>query len=587
MLFIKCALSLIHLLAKSKFMKKNYLIFFLLFASSLVSAQIDFPIDFEPESIIYTFSDFEGGVATIIDNPQPSGINTSSKVGQMVKFEGENYGGSTLVLGDTIDFGEQNGFSMKVFANRADAPVLFKLEGPVPVEVTATTTVANEWEELTFSFAGFTDQVFTDITIIYDLGTVGDGSEDFTLLFDDIGLTTVEGGEGVQLPIDFESETLDYVFADFAGGVATIVDNPQPDEVNASDKVGQMVKFEGEDYGGSTLTLGSPIDFGDQNAISIKVWANRVDAPVLLKLEGPVPVEVASSTTLANEWEELTFSFNGLTNGVYTGITLIYDLGVVGDGSVDFTFFFDDIALSSFEGESVQIPIDFESTELTYTFSDFAGGVATLIDNPQVSGINTSAKVGQMVKFAGEDYGGSTLALGGPIDFGANTSISMKVFSNRVGAPVLLKLEGPVPVEVSANTTVANEWEILDFDFSGSTEGVYTGITIIYDLGTVGDGSADFTLLFDDIVFTGTVRVVDLATLGIRIFPNPTPDYLLIDAQEEISELTVFSLSGQRLLALQPESIRRQLDLSDLPSGTYLLKVRIGEEEGIAKIIKK
>lgn len=587
MLFIKCALSLIHLLAKSKFMKKNYLIFFLLFASSLVSAQIDFPIDFEPESIIYTFSDFEGGVATIIDNPQPSGINTSSKVGQMVKFEGENYGGSTLVLGDTIDFGEQNGFSMKVFANRADAPVLFKLEGPVPVEVTATTTVANEWEELTFSFAGFTDQVFTDITIIYDLGTVGDGSEDFTLLFDDIALTTVEGGEGVQLPIDFESETLDYVFADFAGGVATIVDNPQPDEVNASDKVGQMVKFEGEDYGGSTLTLGSPIDFGDQNAISIKVWANRVDAPVLLKLEGPVPVEVASSTTLANEWEELTFSFNGLTNGVYTGITLIYDLGVVGDGSVDFTFFFDDIALSSFEGESVQIPIDFESTELTYTFSDFAGGVATLIDNPQVSGINTSAKVGQMVKFAGEDYGGSTLALGGPIDFGANTSISMKVFSNRVGAPVLLKLEGPVPVEVSANTTVANEWEILDFDFSGSTEGVYTGITIIYDLGTVGDGSADFTLLFDDIVFTGTVRVVDLATLGIRIFPNPTPDYLLIDAQEEISELTVFSLSGQRLLALQPESIRRQLDLSDLPSGTYLLKVRIGEEEGIAKIIKK
>lgn len=587
MLFIKCALSLIHLLAKSKFMKKNYLIFFLLFASSLVSAQIDFPIDFEPESIIYTFSDFEGGVATIIDNPQPSGINTSSKVGQMVKFEGENYGGSTLVLGDTIDFGEQNGFSMKVFANRADAPVLFKLEGPVPVEVTATTTVANEWEELTFSFAGFTDQVFTDITIIYDLGTVGDGSEDFTLLFDDIALTTVESGEGVQLPIDFESETLDYVFADFAGGVATIVDNPQPDEVNASDKVGQMVKFEGEDYGGSTLTLGSPIDFGDQNAISIKVWANRVDAPVLLKLEGPVPVEVASSTTVANEWEELTFSFNGLTNGVYTGITLIYDLGVVGDGSADFTFFFDDIALSSFEGESVQIPIDFESTELTYTFSDFAGGVATLIDNPQVSGINTSAKVGQMVKFAGEDYGGSTLALGGPIDFGANTSISMKVFSNRVGAPVLLKLEGPVPVEVSANTTVANEWEILDFDFSGSTEGVYTGITIIYDLGTVGDGSADFTLLFDDIVFTGTVRVVDLATLGIRIFPNPTPDYLLIDAQEEISELTVFSLSGQRLLALQPESIRRQLDLSDLPSGTYLLKVRIGEEEGIAKIIKK
>ena len=72
-----------------------------------------------------------------------------------------------------------------------------------------------------------------------------------------------------------------------------------------------------------------------------------------------------------------------------------------------------------------QLPIDFESTTITYTFNDFAGGVATVIDNPQSSGINTSSKVCQMVKFAGEVYGGSALALDGPVDFGDNNAIKM------------------------------------------------------------------------------------------------------------------------------------------------------------------
>ena len=244
-----------------------------------------------------------------------------------------------------------------------------------------------------------------------------------------------------------------------------------------------------------------PVDFGDNNAIKMKVYANRVNAPVLFKFEGPTPVEVAAVTTVANEWEELTFSFAGLTNLEFTAITIIYDLGVVGDGSADFTLLFDDIDFTTTSG-GVQLPIDFESTTLTYNFSDFAGGVATVIDNPQSSGINTSAKVGQMIKFDGDVFGGSTLALGAALDFGTNNAIKMKVFANRVGAPLTFKLEGPAPVERAVSTTVANEWEELTFNFAGLTGGVYTGITIIYDLGVVGDGSADFTLLFDDMEFT-------------------------------------------------------------------------------------
>ena len=524
----------------------------------------------------------------MIDNPQSSGINTSSKVGQMVKSAGEVYGGSVLVLDGPIDFGDNNAIKMKVLANRVGASVLLKLEGPggaTTGDLFATTTVADQWEEVTYSLAGLTSVEYNSIVLIYELGTVGDGSPDFTFWFDDIELTTA--AEGVQLPIDFESTTLNYAWSDFAGGVASVIDNPQSSGINTSAKVGQMVKSAGEVFGGSTLALGGAIDFGANNGLKMKVFANRTGAPVLLKLEGPgAPAEISASTTVANQWEELSFNFSGLTGGVFNKITLIYDLGVVGDGGPDFTLLFDDIELTTVVG-GVQLPVTFESTTLDYVWSDFGGGVATIIDNPDPTGINTSAKVGQMVKNAGEVFGGSKLTLGGPIDFGTSTAINMKVWANRVGANVLLKLEGPSGAtgDIIVPTTVANAWEELTFDVTGFTGNVYNAVTLIYELGAVGDGGPDYTFYFDDIKLEGTSGTVDFKELGISYFPNPVTDFLTVNAPENIDEIRVFNLLGQQLLFERPEYSQSQLDLSALKPGAYFVKVAMGGKEGTARII--
>lgn len=80
----------------------------------------------------------------------------------------------------------------------------------------------------------------------------------------------------------------------------------------------------------------------------------------------------------------------------------------------------------------------------------------------------------------------------------------MKVYSPRVGANVLLKVEnstnGAISYQQAVNTTTANGWENLTFDFSAiDVSQSYDKVTIIFDLGTMGDGSANFTYLFDDI----------------------------------------------------------------------------------------
>ena len=468
-------------------------------------------VDFEPAGGPYTFGDFGGGAVTVIANPQVTGINTSATVGQMQKFAGEVFGGSTLTLGGEVDFSNSSVFTMKVFAQRA-VPVLFKLEG-LNVERSVTHT-GSGWEELSFDFAGDTGPGVTQVTLIFDLGVNGDAGGDpdnWTFLFDDIVTPIGSGGAGGDgggasafSATDFEPAGAPYTFGDFAGGAVTVIDNPQSTGINTSATVAQMQKFAGEVFGGSTLTLNGEVDFSESSTFTMKVFASR-SVPVLFKLEG-LNVE-RSVTHTGSGWEELSFDFTGDTGAGVTQITLIFDLGVNGDAGGDadnWTFLFDDIALgaAAVEAASAFTATDFEPAGAPYTFGDFAGGAVTVIDNPQSTGINTSATVGQMQKFAGEVFGGSTLTLNGEVDFSESSTFTMKVFASR-SVPVLFKLEGLV-VERSVTHT-GSGWEELSFDFTGDTGAGVTQITLIFDLGVNGDAGGDadnWTFLFDDIALS-------------------------------------------------------------------------------------
>ncbi len=164
------------------------------------------------------------------------------------------------------------------------------------------------------------------------------------------------------------------------------------------------------------------------------------------------------------------------------------------------------------------LPIDFETG--TYSWTDFNGGVATVIANPHASGINTSSKVAQIIRNGGATWAESYLTLATKIDFTAASTFSMKVYSTRAGVPVLFKLEGDnVPTaEVSANTTVANTWETLTWNFAGNTSNIFNKLTLMFDFGTVGDGSANSTFLFDDInLISSSASVLNVSVNTLTI----------------------------------------------------------------------
>ena len=155
---------------------------------------------------------------------------------------------------------------------------------------------------------------------------------------------TPPGDDATPLTIDFEDSPTAYVFNDFDGGAAAVIANPQPTSINTSAQVGQMQKFSGQTWGGSTMTFATLVAIPDNTVVTMKVWSSRA-VPVLVKFDDMNAEKTANHT--GSGWEELSFDFTGSTSTGETRLTLIFENGVMGnatDDAANWTFYFDDFS---------------------------------------------------------------------------------------------------------------------------------------------------------------------------------------------------------------------------------------------------
>ncbi len=152
---------------------------------------------------------------------------------------------------------------------------------------------------------------------------------------------------------------------------------------------------------------------------------------------------------------------------------------------------------------AVVLPLNFENTDLNFAWGGFGGAGAGVVANPDVTVGNNSTRVVELNKSSGSEvWAGAFLPLEGPIDFSSSSQIFVNVWSPRAGVPIILKLEdaedADINVEVTANTTTANAWHQVAFDFSGAGDLSlpYEKIVIFFDFGNNGMGE---TFYFDDV----------------------------------------------------------------------------------------
>lgn len=334
----------------------------LLFAFSIGNAQ-SLPFNFENGITTADFVDFDGGTATVIPNPQMSGINTSATVAQIVRNGGAVFAGSKILLAENLDFTTLNTLSMKVFTTAPiGTTVKFKLEGVGAAERDVQTTVSNEWETLTWDFTG-TPANFNFLVFMFDFGNIGDGSANSTFLFDDI--EQLFGGAQLDLPVTFEIPGVNYTLTDFEGNQSFIVTDP----TDPNNTVAEILK---DNLAGSSAgtTIGTAGGFATNipltltnSKMTVRVWSPDAGIPVRLKVEAsndPTQTcETQTNTTVAGAWETLEFDFANEATGTaalsfglglgwtYNKASIFFNFGTTGAAAGEKTYYFDDV---EFEG---------------------------------------------------------------------------------------------------------------------------------------------------------------------------------------------------------------------------------------------
>lgn len=403
-------------------MKKSILLIIFCFATLFSYGQEVY--DFETEATSLYFQNFsstlEGVLTSVIDNPDQSGINESSKVGELIKpANSQPWAGGFSNPNPANGVDATNGGQICIDV-WLDEPGSFamKLEGSSTAdnwEVSKVATTSGMWEQICYSFDEPSDvgghpatgNMFTTIVIFRDLGTAHE--TDKVTYFDNISIEPANSGPVTTVILDFETEGKNTDFQHFGSTldpmVFSAIANPDQSGINVSDSVFALVKPAMAQSWAGAFSNPNPetlIDASNGGQICIDVWMDHI-GNITLKLEGeqnggPNWILSGENTTM-NQWETvcLDFSeasiedpFTPATGGVYSTVVMFADFMQVG-GEEDVTTYVDNIVVQSssvaVEG-NVKFAVDmngyagsFTNVYVSGTFNDWSGNSNQLLDD--------------------------------------------------------------------------------------------------------------------------------------------------------------------------------------------------------------
>ena len=516
-------------------------------ATGPILSQITLPIYFDSTNVNYSTTDFGGNATTIITDP----TNSLNKVAQTVKSDSAaTWAGTTMStssgLANAIPFSSGNtSIRVRVYSPNSGIQVRLKAEDPndptKSVETEVTTTTSNAWETLTFNFAnqatgtavinyGYTYRM---LSIFFNFGVTGATAGTKTYLWDNVEFGTGTVVPQLNMPVTFESTTLNYGLTDFGGNASSIVVDP----ALSTNKACKVIKSStAETWAGTTI--GGSVGFSTAipftataKKISMRVYSPTIGTVIKMKVEDPNnssrSVETEATTTVANGWQIMEFNFANQSTGTaaydstytYKKLSVFFNFGVNGATSGEKTYYFDDVTFGTIvEIPQLNMPVTFESTTLNYGLTDFGGNASSIVVDPALS-TNKACKViktNTAESWAGTTIGAST-GFSTAIPFTSTSkTISMRVYSPTIGTPIRMKVEDPndggKSLETEATTTVANAWQTLEFNFANQATGTaainlaytYKKLSVFFNFGTTGAIAGEKTYYFDDVTF-GTI----------------------------------------------------------------------------------
>lgn len=115
-----------------------------------------------------------------------------------------------------------------------------------------------------------------------------------------------------------------------------------------------------------------------------------------------------------------------------------------------------------------------------------------------------------------------------------------------------------------------------------STAGTTYYVNVGYMSETVNGDEGNFTINITSAPLSNDT----FANGSFRAYPNPVKDVLNLSYNQEISNVEVFNILGQQVMAKAINATQSTVDVTQLTPGTYMVKVFSGNESQTIKVIK-
>ena len=448
---------------------KQTLFLLSLFISSLLIGQ-EIHIDFDNNNPGVVLNSWNGSSTFAkIANPDVSAENASPFVGQFTAGS-DNGIGIGIINPETVfttpfDLTSLSYFKMKVWSNE-EIVVTFHIENAPDwgnnIERTAaiSSNQLNQWIELTFDFSGESNIFMNNIVIKIDGDTTVEGD---TYYFDDI----------VGPPL-YESAAYQY----------------SPGNNNTDVSVGSNMIITTND----TFTAGQGATISNVNSV---VALRQGD------INGP-DVPFTASINESNNAITIDPTNNlGFTTAYWFGVidNQIYHANGSPVNGVNATFTTKDPVA----GDINEMLFDFDTVNTELDFVSWSGTGFAKISNPDATGINTSANVGQYTH-AGNDSGLENDLINGvtpleALDFSETPFIKVKVWVEKP-VEVMVRIQNfpnyGQGFDQTISVTETNQWVQLIFNFGSVTATNYDRAQIYFDRGLTGGSVAGDVYYFDD-----------------------------------------------------------------------------------------
>ena len=235
---------------------------------------------------------------------------------------------------------------------------------------------------------------------------------------------------------------------------------------------------------------------------------------------------------------------------------------------------------------------DFENP--VYQYGVLGGASVDIVDNPLTEGINTSNRVLRVTRTADntKTYIGTSTQVA---IFDAPRYVHMKILKDRASDTYFQFSQEDNSNKVKKGSMQAydsghlGEWQDLVFDM-GETYADCGKIWIQVDFSNEW---GDYVTYIDDIIINNdpdsrepvSTNVEMSSEENIQVYPNPASDKLFL-SEGAYSSAQIYSIQGKLMKEVSYSQIQNGINIEDLRTGCYCLKLSMKDKTMVKKFIK-